>query len=98
MEIMKRINCDIKTISISGLNTDKKLQNLMNRAWLTITGVSVSPPVHRKLLILLLETYLPIFDNPIFFTDFFMTSINLGGANSLLALQGMLILIQKHNL
>lgn len=81
-----------------GANPDKKLQKLMIRVWLTITGISVSPPVHRKLLISLLESYLPMFDNPIFFTDFFMSSINFGGANSLLALQGMLILIQKHNL
>lgn len=53
---------------------------------------------HRQVLILLLEKVLAHLDKPVLLTDFLMDSLDVGGAISLLALQGIFILIQQHNL
>lgn len=53
---------------------------------------------HRQLLIILLEKVLEHLDKPLLLTDFLMESLDVGGPISLLALQGIFILIQHHNL
>lgn len=81
------------------INPEKdKFGKLMSKVWQDLINKNLSLALHRRFLIILLESYLHRLDNPIFLTDFFMASMNLGGANSLLALQGMLVLIQKYNL
>lgn len=50
---------------------------------------------YRPLLILL-EKVLSRLDKPVLLTDFLINSLNVGGAISLLALQGIFVVIQQH--
>ncbi|KAL9878299.1 nucleolar complex protein 4 homolog A [Glossina fuscipes] len=73
----------------------------INKVWnnlMQCVGPDMLEIVHKKLLIILLERILPHLDKPILLTDFLMDSLDCGGAVSLLALQGMFTLIQKHNI
>ena len=54
--------------------------------------------LYKRILILLTEKVMPILSNPLAFTDFLIESYNIGGSISLLALNGVFILINKHNL
>ena len=54
--------------------------------------------LYKRILILLTDKVIPIIKNPLHFTDFLMESYNIGGSISLLALNGVFILITKHNL
>lgn len=49
-------------------------------------------------MVILLEKFLSNLEKPIFLTDFFMASSGMKGANALLAMQGILTLVQKHNM
>ncbi|KAK8375276.1 hypothetical protein O3P69_020328 [Scylla paramamosain] len=52
----------------------------------------------RRVLVALPDLAMPHLDKPLALTGFFMESYNMGGAISLLALQGVFILINKHDL
>lgn len=54
--------------------------------------------IFKRILILLTDKVMPILKNPLFYTDFLMSSYNIGGSISLLALKGVFFLITKHNL
>lgn len=70
----------------------------INKTWSCVMNWKHDEASHRQLLILLLEKVLPHLDKPVLLTDFLMDSLDVGGAISLLALQGIFILIQQHNL
>lgn len=70
----------------------------INKTWSCVMNWKHDETTHRQLLILLLERVLPHLDKPVLLTDFLMESLDVGGAISLLALQGIFILIQQHNL
>ncbi|XP_067635334.1 nucleolar complex protein 4 homolog A [Eurosta solidaginis] len=72
----------------------------INKVWLCLMQWTdgISEPVHRQMLIILLERVLPHLEKPILLTDFLMDSLDCGGPVSLLALQGIFTLIQKHNI
>ncbi|XP_036319086.1 nucleolar complex protein 4 homolog A-like [Rhagoletis pomonella] len=72
----------------------------INKVWLCMMQWTdgILEPVHRQMLIVLLERILPHLDKPILLTDFLMDSLDCGGPVSLLALQGIFTLIQKHNI
>lgn len=70
----------------------------INKSWNCVMVWNHDETTHRQLLILLLEKILVHLDKPILLTDFLMDSLDVGGAISLLALQGIFILIQQHNL
>ncbi|XP_058823843.1 nucleolar complex protein 4 homolog A [Topomyia yanbarensis] len=70
----------------------------INKTWSCIMNWKHDEASHRQVLILLLEKVLPHLDKPVLLTDFLMDSLDVGGAISLLALQGIFILIQQHNL
>ncbi|XP_054731297.1 nucleolar complex protein 4 homolog A [Anastrepha obliqua] len=72
----------------------------INKVWLSLMQWTdgMQEPVHRQMLIILLERILPHLEKPILLTDFLMDSLDCGGPVSLLALQGIFILIQKHNI
>lgn len=53
---------------------------------------------HKQMLIVLLENVLKHLEKPILLTDFLMDSMDLGGSVSLLALQGIYILVKEYNL
>lgn len=70
----------------------------INKTWSCAMNWKHDETSHRQLLILLLEKVLPHLDKPVLLTDFLMDSLDVGGAISLLALQGIFVLIQQHNL
>lgn len=73
----------------------------LNKVWATIMVNDQwkhNEATHRQLLIILLEKVLEHLDKPLLLTDFLMESLDVGGPISLLALQGIFILIQHHNL
>lgn len=57
-----------------------------------------SSQTHRQMLIVLLERVIKYLDKPILLTDFLMDSMDIGGPISLLALQGIYILVKDYNL
>lgn len=70
----------------------------INKTWSCVMNWKHDATSHRQLLILLLEKVLSHLDKPVLLTDFLMDSLDVGGAISLLALQGVFVLIQQHNL
>ncbi|XP_055644996.1 nucleolar complex protein 4 homolog A [Toxorhynchites rutilus septentrionalis] len=70
----------------------------INKTWSCVMNWKHDEVTHRQLLILLLEKILPHLDKPMLLTDFLMDSLDVGGAISMLALQGIFVMIQQHNL
>ncbi|XP_018323703.1 nucleolar complex protein 4 homolog A [Agrilus planipennis] len=70
----------------------------LNKVWSCMVRWEPSSSTHKELLAVLLEKILPHLDKPLLLTDFLMDSLDVGGAVSLLALQGIFTLIQKYNL
>lgn len=70
----------------------------INKTWSCMMNWKHDEVSHRQLLVLLLEKVLVHLDKPVLLTDFLMDSLDVGGAISLLALQGIFVLIQQHNL
>lgn len=78
-------------------NTDH-LHRWLNRVWGIVIRWEHSFATHKQLLVVLLERVLPHLDKPLLLTDYLMDSLDMGGAVSLLALQGIFILIKNYNL
>lgn len=70
----------------------------LNKIWNCIMLWEHTPQTHKQLLIVLLEKVLPHLEKPLLLTDFLMDSLDMGGAVSLLALQGIFTMIQTYNL
>lgn len=73
-------------------------KKLMNKIWNYIILWNHNEVTHRQLLVLLLEKFLVHLEKPILLTDFLMNSLDCGGSISLLAFQGIFILIHKFNM
>ncbi|XP_073834900.1 nucleolar complex protein 4 homolog A [Musca autumnalis] len=78
-------------------NTRKHINRIWNNI-MTWLEPNLAESVHRQMLIVLLECVLPHYEKPVLLTDFLMDSLDCGGPVSLLALQGVFTLIQKHNI
>lgn len=70
----------------------------LNIAWPSFLRYPLTPELYRRVLVALPELAMPHLEKPLALTGFFMESYNMGGAISLLALQGVFILITKHDL
>ncbi|XP_067004241.1 nucleolar complex protein 4 homolog B [Anabrus simplex] len=79
------------------LNVDQ-MRKWLNRVWGCLMHWEHTPSTHHQLLVVLLERVLAYLDRPLMLTDYLMDSLDMGGPVSLLALQGIFVLIQKHNL
>lgn len=75
-----------------------KAKRAINTIWPEVLRYPLTNDLYRRCLILIPEKVMHHLDRPINLTDFFMESYNIGGAISLLALQGVFILVHKHNL
>ncbi|KAL0276293.1 UNVERIFIED_CONTAM: hypothetical protein PYX00_003892 [Menopon gallinae] len=75
-----------------------QVHKFVAKVWQNLIKRKITDVVYRKLMVILLEKFLPNMEKPIFFTDFFMASSGMKGANALLAMQGILTLVQKHNI
>lgn len=74
------------------------LKKNVNKVWNFVIQWPHDDITHRQLLVLLLEKVLPYLEKPTLLTDYLMDSLDIGGQVSLLALQGIFILIHKHNM
>lgn len=74
------------------------LRRNVNKVWNVIVQWNHDDFSHRQLLVLLLEKVMPYLDKPTMLTDYLMDSLDVGGQVSLLALQGIFVLIHKHNM
>lgn len=74
------------------------IRKQINKTWACVMNWQHDENSHKQLLVLLLEKVLAHLDKPVLLTDFLMDSLDVGGAISLLALQGIFVLIQQHNL
>lgn len=74
------------------------LRRNVNKVWNVVVQWPHDDVTHRQLLVLLLEKVLVYLDKPTMLTDYLMDSLDVGGQVSLLALQGIFVLIHKHNM
>jgi len=66
-------------------------------AWRDILRLPLSPLVYKQVLLDMPHHILPHFPNPELFGDFFTDAYNMGGMSSVLALQGLFVLVSKYN-
>ncbi|XP_066584690.1 nucleolar complex protein 4 homolog B isoform X2 [Prorops nasuta] len=70
----------------------------LNKIWGCIMHWELTPQLHKQLLVVLLERVMPHLEKPVLLTDFLMDSLDADGPIGLLALQGVFLLVTKHNL
>ncbi|RZF37915.1 hypothetical protein LSTR_LSTR005415 [Laodelphax striatellus] len=78
-------------------NEDRALSMAVKKVW-TWSVQHHKPKMLKQLLITVLEHFIHLLHEPLSLSDFLVDSLNTGGATSLLALQGIFVLVQKHNM
>uniref|UniRef100_A0A8V0ZHA0 Nucleolar complex associated 4 homolog n=1 Tax=Gallus gallus TaxID=9031 RepID=A0A8V0ZHA0_CHICK len=68
------------------------------RMWLTFLKHQLPSGLYKKVLVILHDSILPYMNEPTLMIDFLTVAYGVGGAISLLALNGLFILIHQHNL
>uniref|UniRef100_A0A7M5XBQ3 CCAAT-binding factor domain-containing protein n=1 Tax=Clytia hemisphaerica TaxID=252671 RepID=A0A7M5XBQ3_9CNID len=77
----------------------KNYRRSVEQAWLAFLRVENMSPVLRKKTLVDMDTkIIPFLSNPKILIDFLTDSYNAGGVTSLLALNGLFVLINEHNL
>ncbi|TGZ55524.1 Uncharacterized protein DBV15_11370 [Temnothorax longispinosus] len=78
------------------------VKRALNKVWACVMHWDVqsrlTPQLHKQLLIVLLERVMPHLEKPVLLTNFLMDSLDADGPIGVLALQGVFILVTKHNL
>ena len=97
IEIKQRKKGDSEKNEYSFLEL-KQHRRVFSSAWLALLVLPLSSEVHKKVLLNLHTDVLPHLTDPKLLMDFLTDSYNTGGVTSLLALNSLFILIQKHNL
>ncbi|KAF4529321.1 hypothetical protein B566_EDAN011415 [Ephemera danica] len=77
---------------------DKALKKEVDQVWNNIQHWPHTDATLQNTILLILEKLISHLSKPILLTDFFITSMEKGGAISVLALQGIFKLIQNHNI
>ncbi|XP_025089241.1 nucleolar complex protein 4 homolog B-like [Pomacea canaliculata] len=80
---------------VSSLKEHKKL---LTAVWMKFLKSELSPGLYRRVLTKLDEKVIPHLSSPLVLSDFLTESYKIGGAISLLALNGLFILIHNYNL
>lgn len=70
----------------------------LNNVWQCVMHWQHTTQTHKQMLIVLLEKVIKHLEKPILLTDFLMDSLDVGGAVSLIALQGIFVLVRDYNL
>ncbi|XP_072517985.1 nucleolar complex protein 4 homolog [Salminus brasiliensis] len=76
----------------------KEQKRAFEQMWLTFLKYKLPGGMYKKVLVILHESILPHMSDPTLMIDFLTAAYDLGGAVSLLALNGLFVLIHKHNL
>ncbi|KAL6264918.1 hypothetical protein P5V15_005012 [Pogonomyrmex californicus] len=74
------------------------VKRALNKVWACVMHWELTPHLHKQLLIVLLERVMSHLEKPVLLTDFLMDSLDVNGPIGVLALQGVFILVTKHNL
>lgn len=82
----------------SGKVTYESLQSSFQVVWITFLKFGFRKALHKKVLLNIHEKVMPYLAKPVLLTDFLLDTYNLGGSFSLLALNGIFFLVEKHNL
>ncbi|KAF2070612.1 hypothetical protein CYY_008069 [Polysphondylium violaceum] len=73
-------------------------KNIFSKAWISFLTLPLPASIYKHVLLGLPERVFPHLTDPRVLMDFFSNSYDLGGVTSILALNGLFILIHKHNL
>ncbi|XP_068886939.1 nucleolar complex protein 4 homolog isoform X2 [Aphelocoma coerulescens] len=73
-------------------------RQVFERMWLTFLKHKLPTGLYKKVLVILHDSVLPYMNEPTLMMDFLTVAYGIGGAISLLALNGLFILIHQHNL
>ncbi|XP_072443803.1 nucleolar complex protein 4 homolog [Chiloscyllium punctatum] len=76
----------------------KEHRRVFERLWLAFLRHKLSTNLYKKVLVILHESILPHMSKPTLMIDFLTAAYDIGGAISLLALNGLFYLIHHHNL
>ncbi|XP_011863185.1 PREDICTED: nucleolar complex protein 4 homolog B [Vollenhovia emeryi] len=74
------------------------VKRVLNKVWACVMHWELTPQLHKQLLIVLLERIMSHLEKPVLLTDFLMDSLDADGPVGVLALQGVFVLVTKHNL
>jgi len=74
------------------------VKRALNKVWPCIMYWELTPQLHKQMLVVLLERIMPYLEKPVLLTDLLMDSLDVNGPVGVLALQGIFILVTKHNL
>uniref|UniRef100_A0A8C8JXX4 CCAAT-binding factor domain-containing protein n=1 Tax=Oncorhynchus tshawytscha TaxID=74940 RepID=A0A8C8JXX4_ONCTS len=76
----------------------KEHKRTFERLWLGFLKYKLPSNMYKKVLVILHDSILPHISNPTLMIDFLTAAYDVGGAISLLALNGLFVLIHQHNL
>ncbi|XP_068064845.1 nucleolar complex protein 4 homolog [Anomalospiza imberbis] len=82
-------------LKLSKLQAHKQV---FEKMWLTFLKHKLPTGLYKKVLVILHDSVLPYMNEPTLMMDFLTVAYGIGGAISLLALNGLFILIHQHNL
>ncbi|KAI1905023.1 hypothetical protein AGOR_G00011680 [Albula goreensis] len=76
----------------------KEHKRVFERMWLIFLKHKLPSNMYKKILVILHDSILPHMSKPTLMIDFLTAAYEVGGAISLLALNGLFVLIHQHNL
>ncbi|KAJ8408588.1 hypothetical protein AAFF_G00252230 [Aldrovandia affinis] len=76
----------------------KEHKRVFERMWLCVLKYKLPSSMYKKVLVILHDSILPHMSKPTLMIDFLTAAYEVGGAISLLALNGLFVLIHQHNL
>ncbi|CAI5797308.1 complex 4 homolog [Podarcis lilfordi] len=76
----------------------KEHRRAFERMWLVFLKYKLPGSLYKKVLVILHDSILPHMNEPTLMIDFLTVAYDVGGAISLLALNGLFVLILQHNL
>ncbi|KAM5193521.1 nucleolar complex protein 4 homolog [Mantella aurantiaca] len=76
----------------------KEHKRVFEKVWMNFLKNKLAVSLYKKVLLILHESILPHMSKPTLMIDFLTAAYDIGGAISLLALNGLFVLIHQHNL
>jgi U3 small nucleolar RNA-associated protein 19 len=87
-----------KAADESGEGDYEASRRVFSQLWERFLLLELDFEMYKRVLIILNEQVMPHLARPLLLTDFLISSYNVGGAISILALDGVFTLVQKYNL
>ncbi|KAK3085127.1 hypothetical protein FSP39_024825 [Pinctada imbricata] len=80
------------------MTSTKEHKKMFSHVWLDFLRHKLPASLYKRVLVMLHEKVMPHLTSPLLLSDFLTQSYEIGGAISLLALNGLFILVHKYNL